>query len=62
MHVLGPHERNLPDPVPNEEPREVLQSPQFWPIPTRTTVQNRCTTAIHPAGYDLSTNQKLCGL
>jgi len=25
-------------------------------------VQNRCTTAIHPAGYDLSTNQKLCGL
>jgi len=25
-------------------------------------VQNRCTTAIHPAGYDLSTNQKLYGL
>ena len=41
---------------------QCLQSPQFWLIPTRTTVQNRCTTAIHPAGYDLSTNQKLCGL
>ena len=27
----------------------ILQSPQFWPIPTRTTVQNRCTTAFHPA-------------
>jgi len=40
---------------------KILQSPQFWPIPTRTTVQDRCTTAIHPAGYDLSTNQKLCG-
>jgi len=38
----------------------VLQSPRFWPIPTRTTVQNRCTAAIHPA--DLSTNQKLSGL
>jgi len=25
-------------------------------------VQNRTTKAIRPAGYDLSTNQKLCGL
>jgi len=39
-----------------------LQSSQFWPIPTRTTVQKRTTTAIRPAGHDLSTNQKLCGL
>jgi len=23
MHVLGPHQGNVPDPVPNEEPREV---------------------------------------
>jgi len=37
----------------------ILQSPQFWPIPTRTIVMNRCTAAIHWAGYELSANQHL---
>jgi len=40
----------------------LLQSPQNWPIPTRTTVLNRCTAAIYSAGYELSANQQLCGL
>ena len=34
----------------------------IWPIPTRTTVLNRCTAAIHSAGYEPSANQQLCGL
>ena len=40
----------------------LLQSPQFWPIPTRTTVLNRCTAAIHWGAYELSANQQFCGL
>ena len=40
----------------------LLQSPQFWPLPTRTTVLNRCTAAIHLAEYELSANQQLFGL
>jgi len=40
----------------------LMQSPQFWPIPKRANVLNRCTAAIHWAGYELSANQQLCGL
>jgi len=42
--------------------RILWQSPQFWPIPTRTTVLNRCTAAIRWAGYEFSANQQLFGL
>ena len=40
----------------------VLQSPQFWPIPTRTAVLNRCTADNDWAGNEVSANQQLCGL
>jgi len=30
--------------------------------PTKRTVQNRYTTAVHSAGYRLWTNEKQCGL